>query len=164
MSGNPTTAPGLLAHIEAWAQARLAALRADAEAIAIEWEVEERRQRAATGNPPGSLTVRIRDVGERATPGAFSIDWMHFWYVKTKDDRKLYRSKYIPRGHGVDRYPASAFAGHIRAWQRALVAETESRFAAIRAEAREIAAVRAHYLEAERKRERREAAGAAAVE
>jgi hypothetical protein len=161
MSGNPATGPNLQAHIEAWGQARLAALRAEAEAIAIEWEVADRRLRAETGKPPGRLTVRIRDLGERATPGAFSIDWLHFWYVRTKDQRKLFRSEYIARGRGVDRYPASAFSGHIRAWQRGLVAETEARFAAIRAEAREIAAVRAHYLEAERKAERRRAAGGA---
>jgi hypothetical protein len=153
--------PDLADQIDAWAQARLAELRAEAEAIAIEWEVEDRQLRKETGKPPGRLTVRIRDVGGRGTPGAFSIDWMHFWYLRTSDKRSLYRSAYIPRGHGVDRYPAGAFAGHIRAWQRALVSATEDRFAAIRAEAREIAAVRTRYRQAELRRARRQASGGA---
>jgi hypothetical protein len=148
----------LAADIDAWAQMRLAELRVIAENIATEWKAADSKLKVENGKPQGRLAVRIRDAGKRATPGAFLIDWMHFWHIRTKGKRPMYRSEYIPRGHGVDRYPASAFAGHIYAWQRALVAETEARFAGIRAEAREIAAVRSHYRAAERRAERRRAA------
>jgi hypothetical protein len=48
-----------------------------------------------------------------------------------------------------------AFAGKVRHWQRPLVAEAEKRLGQIRAEIREVVAVRTAFRAAERRRGRR---------
>jgi hypothetical protein len=160
MTKNPPAVQHLEAQIAAWAQARLAELREQAEAEALGFIEADRVLRAGTGKPRGKLTIRVREVRGRGTPGAFSVDWLVFWYVQDKDKKRVYRTRYIPRGHGEDRYRMNAFAGRIKNWQRPLVAETEARLAQIRAEARKVSAVRTAYREAERARTKRLGRGA----
>jgi hypothetical protein len=143
------------ASIDAWARLRMAELEALAEGIIVEYEQAERDLRTAGGHRRGEITLRLRQQGEsRGTPGAFAIEWHRYWYVKVGAET-VYRTRYIARGDG-DRYPPRAFAGVLRAWQRGLVARTEDRLAAIRAEVRKVAAVRTAYREAERARQRRQ--------
>jgi hypothetical protein len=88
--------------------------------------------------------VRVRPQrADRATPGAFSIEWVTYRYVHSASG-VVYLSDYIRKGDG-DRYPKSAFRGIARDWQRPLVEEAEQGFAAIRAAARQIAEVRTRF-------------------
>jgi hypothetical protein len=129
--------------VEAWAQARLAALAAQAEELAAEYFARVAQARA--GRPRshwGRLGVRVRAVrAERAAPGAFAIEWFtRRWVNRTAGGAKTF-TRYLRRGGG-DRYPAGAFATVAEPWERALAEELEGRFGEIRRLARSISRVR----------------------
>ena len=142
--------------LDAWVSARLAVLRAEALRIAEAFEADNRAEEALQHRSQrGRLTVRVRDVRARqATPGSFTIDWCRYYFVTLRDGPR-YRLEYLQRGAG-DRYPMRSFAGVIRRWQRPLVTAAEEAFARIRAEAREVAAVRNAYRAAQRRQRARE--------
>jgi hypothetical protein len=131
--------------LDAWIARKLAALHERAEQGRSDFE--QRLAEAARGLPRsarGRIGVRVRPQrADRATPGAFSIEWVTYRHVHTASG-VVYLSDYIRKGDG-DRYPKSAFRGIARDWQRPLVEEAEQGFAAIRAAARQIAEVRIRF-------------------
>ena len=142
------------AAIDEYVAHRLDELRRRAEDVVLWWDAANEDERSRRNKGPGVLAVRIRTCTARqATPGLFSIDWYHCWYITTQK-RTHFRSAYIARGDG-DSYSMRAFAGKVRHWQRPLVAEAEKRLGQIRAEIREVVAVRTAFRAAERRRGRR---------
>ncbi|WP_300971253.1 conjugative transfer protein MobI(A/C) [Thiocapsa sp.] len=131
--------------LDAWIARNLAALQERAEQGRSAFEL--RLAEAGQGLPRsarGRIGVRVRPQrANRATPGAFSIEWVTYRHVHTAAG-VVYLSDYIRKGDG-DRYPKSAFRGIARAWQRPLVEEAEQGFGAIRAAARHIAEVRTRF-------------------
>jgi len=142
--GGAQPAP-LAAMLDAWIEATLRELRERAEQERLGFEV--RLREAGRGRPRsawGRIAVRIRDQrGERATPGAFSIEWVRYRFGNGKSG-PLYFSEYLRKGAG-DRYPRSAFRGVVRDWQRPLVEEAEDHFARLRHAARRVAEVRTQF-------------------
>jgi hypothetical protein len=142
-------APSDIAEVlDAWIARNLAALQARAEQGCSAFE--QRLAEAGQGLPRsawGRIGVRVRPQrAGRATPGAFSIEWVTYRHVRTASG-VVYLSDYIRKGEG-DRYPKSAFRGIARDWQRPLVEEAEQGFGAIRAAARHIAEVRTRFRSA----------------
>ncbi|EGV19119.1 conjugative transfer protein MobI(A/C) [Thiocapsa marina] len=131
--------------LDAWIARNLAALQERAEQGRSAFE--QRLAEAGQGLPRsarGRIGVRVRPQrANRATPGAFSIEWVTYRHVHTAAG-VVYLSDYIRKGDG-DRYPKSAFRGIARDWQRPLVEEAEQEFGAIRAAARQIAEVRTRF-------------------
>jgi hypothetical protein len=131
--------------LDAWTEQRLQRLRERAELVRNTFESQLRD--AGQDLPRsawGRIAVRIRaQRGERATPGAFSIEWITYRYGNTAGG-KIYLSEYIKKGDG-DRYPKSAFRGAVRDWQRPIVESAENAFSHIRAAARQVAQVRTQF-------------------
>ncbi|CRI65665.1 hypothetical protein THIOKS1240003 [Thiocapsa sp. KS1] len=131
--------------LDAWIARNLAALQERAEQGCNAFE--QRLAEAGRGLPRsarGRIGVRVRPQrANRATPGAFSIEWVTYRHVHTAAG-VVYLSDYIRKGDG-DRYPKSAFRGIARDWQRPLVEEAEQGFGAIRAAARQLAEVRTRF-------------------
>ncbi len=131
--------------LDAWIAHNLAALQERAEQGCSAFE--QRLAEAGQGLPRsawGRIGVRVRPQrANRATPSAFSIEWVTYRHVHTAAG-VVYLSDYIRKGDG-DRYPKSAFRGIARDWQRPLVEEAEQGFGAIRAAARHIAEVRTRF-------------------
>ncbi|WP_040731132.1 conjugative transfer protein MobI(A/C) [Thiocapsa marina] len=131
--------------LDAWIARNLAALQERAEQGRSAFE--QRLAEAGQGLPRsarGRIGVRVRPQrANRATPGAFSIEWVTYRHVHTASG-VVYLSDYIRKGDG-DRYPKSAFRGIARDWQRPLVEEAEQGFGAIRAAARQLAEVRTRF-------------------
>ena len=139
-------APSAVAEaLDAWIARNLAALQERAEQGRSAFE--QRLAEAGQGLPRsarGRIGVRVRPQrAERATPGAFSIEWVTYRHVRTAAG-VVYLSDDIRKGDG-DRYPKSAFRGIARDWQRPLVEEAERGFGAIRAAARQLAEVRTRF-------------------
>nr|WP_300988732.1 conjugative transfer protein MobI(A/C) [Thiocapsa sp.] len=113
--------------LDAWIARNLAALQERAEQGRSAFE--QRLAEAGRGLPRsarGRIGVRVRPQrANRATPGAFSIEWVTYRHVHTAAG-VVYLSDDIRKGDG-DRYPKSAFRGIVRAWQRPLVEEAEVR-------------------------------------
>ena len=139
-------APSAVAEaLDAWIARNLAALQARAEqgCSAFEQRLAE-AGRELPRSAWGRIGVRVRaQRAERATPGAFSIEWVTYRHVRTASG-VVYLSDYIRKGDG-DRYPKSAFRGIARDWQRPLVEEAEQGFGAIRAAVRQLAEVRTRF-------------------
>lgn len=136
--------------LDAWVEDKMGALRAWAQRERLGYEQREHELMAAQPNRGrGRLGVRIRSqAAERATPGAFSIEWITYRYF-TGTNGVFYRTRYIPKGDG-DSYPMSAFSGLVRNWQRPLIQEAEENFARIRRAARQIAQVRSQFRAVEK--------------
>lgn len=139
--------------IDAWCIRRLASLQATAEQVHLCLQ-ERLVEQAQVNNRPlgrgGRIGVRIRrQTGARATPGAFSVEWIFMRTTTTKDKRHFTTSEYLAKGSG-DRYPSSAFAGYVRDWQREIVRDAEEAFASIRQRARLITETRTQFRAAER--------------
>jgi hypothetical protein len=129
--------------VEAWAQARLEALAAEAEEVASLFYLRAAQERANRARSEwGRLGVRVRPLrAVRAAPGAFAIEWFtRRWVNKTASGAQTFTS-YIRRGTG-DRYPRSALAGVAQPWEVELVETLEDRFAEIRRTARSVSRVR----------------------
>lgn len=135
----------MAAALDAWIEATLGELRNQAEQERLSFEA--RLREAGSGRPRsawGRIAVRIRDQrGERATPGAFSIEWVSYRFGNGKSG-PLYFSEYLKKG-ATDRYPRTAFRGVVRDWQRPVVEEAEDGFARLRRVARRIAEVRTRF-------------------
>ena len=129
--------------IEAWAQARLQALAAEAGEVASRFYLRAAQERATRPRSQwGKLGVRVRPVhAARAAPGAFAIEWFtRRWVNRTGPGAQTFTS-YIRRGAG-DRYPRSALAGAAQPWELAIADALEDRFAEIRRLARGVSRVR----------------------
>ena len=135
----------MAAALDTWIEATLRELRERAEQERLGFEA--RLREAGRGRPRsawGPIAVRIRDQrGERATPGAFSIEWVSYRFGNGRSG-PLYFSEYLRKGVG-DRYPRTAFRGVVRDWQRPLVEEAEDGFARLRHVARRVAEVRTQF-------------------
>jgi hypothetical protein len=129
--------------VEAWAQARLEALAAEAGEVASQFYLRAARERASRPRSGwGRLGVRVRPLRAiRSAPGAFAIEWFtRRWVNKTAAGAQTFTS-YIRRGTG-DRYPRSALAGVAQPWEVELAETLEERFAEIRRIARSVSRVR----------------------
>jgi hypothetical protein len=149
LSGAPEMPPE--AGIDAWCRRHMERLHERAEIVLYHFQA---RLREATKDLPrsarGRISVRIRDQrAERATPGAFTVEWVTVRIARASGGRPLYLSDYLCKGDG-DRYPASAFRGVLLDWQRPLVSDTEDTFAQIRRGVRLVAQARAQYRAAEK--------------
>lgn len=139
------------ADIDAWCRGHMVRLRERAEAQAMHFQAAVREEaKDLPRSQKGRLGVRIRDQrAERATPGAFTIEWVKIRYGNSRTQGVLCLSDYLPKGEG-DRYPASAFRDLGIDWQRPLVYATEDVFAKIRRGVRLVAQTRAQYRAAEK--------------
>ncbi|HYN76692.1 MAG TPA: conjugative transfer protein MobI(A/C) [Lamprocystis sp. (in: g-proteobacteria)] len=139
------------ADIDAWCRGHMVRLREYAEAQAMHFQAAVREEaKDLPRSQKGRLSVRIRDQrAERATPGAFTIEWVKIRYGNSPTQGVLCFSEYLPKGEG-DRYPASAFRDLAIAWQRPLVYATEDAFAKIRRSIRLVAQTRVQYRAAEK--------------
>ena len=129
--------------VEAWAQARLEALAAEAGEVASLFYLRAAQERANRARSEwGRLGVRVRPLrAARAAPGAFAIEWFtRRWVNKTATGAQTFTS-YIRRGT-ADRYPRSALASVAQPWELAIAEELEDRFAEIRRTARSVSRVR----------------------
>jgi hypothetical protein len=129
--------------IEQWAQARLAALAAEAGEVASQFYLRAAQERAHRPRSEwGRLGVRVRTLrATRAAPGSFAIEWFTRRWVNRTGSRAQTFTAYLRRGSG-DRYPRSAFAARAQPWEIALVETLEERFAEIRRLARSVSRVR----------------------
>jgi hypothetical protein len=129
--------------VEAWAQARLEALAAEAGEAASQFYLHAAQERARRPRSEwGRLGVRVRPLrATRSAPGAFAIEWFtRRWVNKTANGAQAFTT-YIRRGTG-DRYPRAALAAVAQPWELALAEELEARFTEIRRLARRISRVR----------------------
>ena len=129
--------------VEAWAQARLEALAAEAGEVASLFYLRAAQERANRARSEwGRLGVRVRPLrAARAAPVAFAIEWFtRRWVNKTATGAQTFTS-YIRRGT-ADRYPRSALASVAQPWELAIAEELEDRFAEIRRTARSVSRVR----------------------
>ena len=128
--------------VDRWVKRHLEALREEAQAMQVLFETQ--LQAAGKGRSRsewGRVTLRVREQpSPPATPGSFTLEWCTYRYANHGGTRTCF-TKYLPRGEG-DRYPMRAFQGHLRNWQRPIVAAAEARFATIRRAVRQIAHVR----------------------
>ena len=128
--------------IERWAQARMEALRATAEAAAAQFWAQamaERRRRPKA--EWGRLGVRVRQQNTaRALPGAFAIEWFECRWANPQA-RGATRTAYIRRGRQL-RYSRAAFRGLAQPWEIELAEAMEDRFAPIRRLVQSLSALR----------------------
>jgi hypothetical protein len=130
--------------LERWAQARLAALAAQAGEVAALYYAQAARERARRPRSQwGRLGVRVRRVrATRSAPGAFAIEWFtRRWVNRTPGGARNFTA-YVRRGT-ADRYPRAALAGVAQPWELAIAEPLEERFAEIRRLARSVSRVRA---------------------
>ena len=131
----------ITAAVDAWAEARLAALCQEAEEVAARYYARaalERRRRPRS--QWGKLGVRVRlQRTPRAAPGAFTIEWFMLRWTNQGGGRPF--TRYIRRGAG-ERYPHSALAAAAEPWELAIADALEERFAEIRRLARNVSRVR----------------------
>jgi hypothetical protein len=127
--------------VEAWAQARLEALAAEAGEVASQFYLRAARERASRPRSEwGRLGVRVRPLrAVRAAPGAFAIEWFTRRWVNKARAQTF--TSYIRRGTG-DRYARSALAAVAQPWEVELAEALEERFAEIRCLARSVSRVR----------------------
>jgi hypothetical protein len=133
----------MVAGIEALAQERLAALAAEAEALAAAFYAQAAQERARRARSQwGRLGVRVRPLrGERAAPGAFAIEWFtRRWANRTGAGAKPFTT-YLRRGAG-ERYPPKAFAAVAEPWEQALAEAFEAQFGELRRLAQSVARLR----------------------
>lgn len=137
--------------IDIWCRRYMEHLHERAEGVLLRFQARVRDDaKDLPRSAMGRISVRIRDQrAERATPGAFTIEWVTVRIARASGRRPIYLSDYLCKGDG-DRYPASAFRGVLLDWQRPLVAETEDAFAEIRRGVRLVAQARVRYRVAEK--------------
>ena len=135
----------MVAALDTWIEATLRELRERAEQERLSFEARLREAgRGRSRSAWGRIAVRIHDQrGVRATPGAFSIEWVSYRFGNGKAG-PLYFSEYLKKG-ARDRYPRTAFRGVVRDWQRPLVEAAEDHFARLRHVARRVAEVRTQF-------------------
>ncbi|MBK1699402.1 hypothetical protein CKO22_00300 [Thiococcus pfennigii] len=136
--------PDIEETVERWAQARLAALAAEAGEVAALFYAQAARERARRPRSQwGRLGVRVRRVrATRSAPGAFAIEWFtRRWVNRTTAGARNFTA-YVRRGT-ADRYPRAALAGVAQPWELAIADPLEERFAEIRRLARSVSRVRA---------------------
>jgi hypothetical protein len=135
--------PEIADTVEQWAQARLAALAAEAGEVAAQFYLRAAQERAQRPRDEwGRLGVRVRALRTaRAAPGAFAIEWFTRRWVNRTGSRARTFTNYLSRGT-ADRYPRAALAAVAQPWELALAETLEERFAEIRRLARSVSRVR----------------------
>jgi hypothetical protein len=135
--------PEIADTVEQWAQARLAALAAEAGEVAAQFYLRAAQERAQRPRDEwGRLGVRVRPLRTaRAASGAFAIEWFTRRWVNRTGSRSQTFTNYIRRGTG-DRYPRSALASVAQPWELEIADALEQRFAAIRRTARSVSRLR----------------------
>jgi hypothetical protein len=133
----------MVAVMDLWAQERLGALAAEAEALAAAFYAQAARERARRPRSQwGRLGVRVRRLhAERSAPGAFAIEWFtRRWANRTGAGAKPFTT-YLRRGAG-ERYPPKVFAAVAEPWEQSLADELETHFAELRRLAQSVSRLR----------------------